>query len=518
MRPSFRSKLVAALAVSALVLSTGVATAASATAPTAALPAPLTPPEAAEPRINGPAVFGVRLGSPVLYSIPATGERPVTFAADGLPPSLSLDPATGRISGVLREKGEFRMVLRATNKLGSAEKKFRIVAGDRIALTPPMGWSSWNCFGKQIDQEKILRTARAMVSSGLSRHGYVYVNMDDGWQGKRTGAEHALQGNEHFPDLKKLVDEIHALGLKAGIYSTPWQTSYASFPGGSADSEDGTWNKAGGKFGKVSFAKADARQWAAWGIDYLKYDWHVIDVPHVAEISEALHATGRDIILSLSNTAPRVHGTDWARLAECWRTTGDIYDVWRDGDQDWHYSVSEIGFSQEAWAPFAGPGHWNDPDMLVVGQLGWGRSIKATRLTPDQQYSHISLWALLSAPLILGCDLEKLDPFTLGLLSNDEVIGVDQDELGTQAVRVGSNGAVDFYSKPLADGSHAFGVFNRGSEPATVSLKKLKPMGVGGTVRARDLWRQKDLGVVTKDTTVTVPPCGVVLLKLSAVK
>jgi alpha-galactosidase len=486
------------------------------------LPAPLTPPAPSTPRINGPAVFGVRPGSPFLYNIPATGERPMSFAADGLPPTLSIDANTGCITGVLKEKGTYPVTLHATNKLGENEKKFRIIAGDRIALTPAMGWSSWNCFAASVTQDEILRMAKAMVSSGLSQHGWTYINVDDGWQGKRTGPDHALVGNEKFPDMPGLVKAIHNLGLKAGTYSTPWQTSYDGFSGGSGDSADSGRNKNGSKFGKFSFAEADAREWAQWGIDYLKYDWWPMDLEHARIMSDALHSTGRDIVFSLSNNGNIANADGYSKLAESWRTTGDIYDVWRDGDHVWHYSVSEIAFSQDRWAPFAGPGHWNDPDMLVVGQVGVGNGgngwtkTHPSRLTPDQQYTHISMWCLLSAPLMIGCDLEKLDPFTNGLLTNDEVLAIDQDELGKEAVRVGADGAVDFYMKPLADGSHALGMFNRGEQAATVGMNKLSGMGMEGNLTARDLWRQRDiLGFSANKSTFTIPANGVILLKLS---
>jgi alpha-galactosidase len=488
------------------------------------LPAPLTPPAPATPRINGPTVFGVRPGSPVLYSIPATGDRPMSFAADGLTSSLSLDSNTGRITGMLKEKGSYPLILRATNKWGSDERKFRIVAGNRIALTPAMGWSSWNCYAATINQYKILGIAQAMVSSGLSQHGWTYINIDDGWQGDRTGPGHSLVGNGNFPDMPGLVKTIHDLGLKSGVYSTPWETSYDGRPGGSAETVDGRWKKIGSKMGKISFAEADAREWAGWGVDYLKYDW-LIDVAHTKEMSDALRATGRDIVFSLSNSGHLADASSYAELAESWRTTGDIYDVWVHGDQSWHYSVSEIAFSQDPWAPFAGPGHWNDPDMLVVGQVGVGNGgngwtkTHPSRLTADQQYTHISMWCLLSAPLILGCDLEKLDPFTLGLLTNDEVLAIDQDELGKEAVRVGTDGAVDYYLKPLADGSHALGIFNRGNESVTAGLIKLSRMGVGGKLLARDLWRQQDIPDFDPNkTTFAVPANGVVLLKLSPKK
>ena len=287
----------------------------------------LTPAAPATPRVNGPGIFGVRPGAPFLYSIPATGQRPMTFAVDGLPAGLTLDAATGRITGSLATAGEHTVTLRAKNALGESTKKFRIVVGDRIALTPPMGWSSWNCWGDAVSQELVLSSARAMAEKGLRDHGWTYINIDDGWQAPRGGEFNAIQGNKKFPDMKALGDELHALGLKFGIYSSPWTGTYAGYVGGSSDNADGTypWVVAGDvdefyhlnkdpkapdakptwvnwNFGKHSFAAADARQWAAWGVDYLKYDWFPNDVAHVQEMTDALRSTGRDIVFSLSYT------------------------------------------------------------------------------------------------------------------------------------------------------------------------------------------------------------------------
>jgi alpha-galactosidase len=477
----------------------------------------LTPPPAPAPRINGPSVFGVRPGAPFLYTIPATGTRPVQFSADSLPSGLALDPGTGRITGSLAAPGQFAVVLKAANALGSATKKFRVVCGDTIALTPPMGWNSWNCWAGAVDQGKVLRSARALVASGLSQHGWTYINIDDTWQGPRNGPDHALEGNKKFPDMQGLVDQIHAMGLKAGIYSTPWETSYAGYPGGSSETDDGAFKKIGGKFGKIPRAKADAQQWAGWGFDYLKYDWNPIDVDHVREMSEALRATGRDIVFSLSNRADFTKAADYAQLANCWRTTGDIYDQWQNGEPDWHYSVSEIAFSQDRWAPYGGPGHWNDPDMLVVGQVGWGSSHHSSYLTADQQYTHISMWCLLSAPLLIGCDLEKLDPFTLNLLSNDEVLALDQDALGRPATRRATDGAIDVFVKELEDGSKAVGFFNRSGMNYSGRFTKLAAIGMGGKQQVRDLWRQKDLPEANGVIDINVPSDGVLLLRITPV-
>lgn len=492
----------------------------------------LTPPVPDTPRINGPAVFGVRPGSPFLYSIPATGKRPMAFAIKDLPAGLVLNEDTGRITGTLPEPGEYEVVLEAQNALGSDTKSFRIVVGEHIALTPPMGWSSWNCWGDAVSQEKVLESARAMVEKGLDRHGWTYINIDDGWQGLRGGSRNALQPNSKFPDMGNLAKAIHELGLKFGIYSGPWRGTYAGYPGGSSDEADGSyeWIKKGKanefrkikgdtwvnwKFGAYSFAKQDAEQWEEWGVDYLKYDWFPNDVPHVQEMSEALRSCKRDIVYSLSNTGIYDNAADYARLANLWRTTGDINDSWN--------SVSGIGFRQDRWAGFTGPSHWSDPDMLVLGMVGWGPNLHPTKLTADEQYSHFSLWCLLSAPLLLGCDLSQLDDFTLSLLTNDEVLAIDQDVLGKQATQIENTGDTVIYAKTLSDGSYAVGLFNRGETEKTISLSwgPWSPLALadgGANFVVRDLWRQKDLGVYKGSFESSVSPHGVVLVRLVPVK
>jgi len=482
------------------------------------MPECLTPAPLATPRINGPSIFGVRPGAPFLYTVPVTGQRPIRYAANGLPAGLSLDAATGRITGRLPDLATYSVVLHAANALGSADKRFVIVVGEKIALTPPLGWNSYNCWAESVDQEKILRSARALVASGLADHGWTYINIDDTWQGERGGQHHAIQGNDKFPDMKALCDGIHALGLKAGIYSSPWVTTYAGFRGGSSDTADGAWQKlkdyeGNKRIGRFEFASNDAAQFADWGFDYLKYDWNPNDVEHTRQMYLALRATGRDIIFSLSNAAPLYAITELSKWAQAWRTTGDIWDTW-ETPGPWQNGVSQIGFNQDAWAPYGGPGGWNDPDMLVVGRVGWGPKLHATKLTPAEQYTHISLWCLLSAPLLIGCDLEHIDAFTLNLLTNDEVLAVDQDSLGISARRVATFGAVDVYRKPLADGSVALGFFNRGDIAHTV-LAKLDRLDLVGSQLARDLWRQKDLGVFKREMSVTIEPHNVMLIRLT---
>ncbi len=477
----------------------------------------LTPKPSKEPRINGAKVFGVRPGSPVLYTIAATGERPMRFGAQGLPNGLSLDAGKGRISGAIPKKGTYKVMLEATNAHGKARRELRIEVGEKICLTPPMGWNSWNCWAGAVDGEKVKSSARAMAETGLINHGWTYINIDDTWQAERGGEYNAIQANDKFPDMKELCDYVHGLGLKIGIYSTPWITSYAGYVGGSSDQEDGAWSKEevggrnrrnGWRHGKFSFAEHDAKQWAAWGMDYLKYDWNPNDVKHVQEMAEALQKCGRDIVYSLSNSAPFDQAAQWAQWANCWRTTGDITDTWS--------SVDKIGFDQDKWAPFAGPGHWNDPDMLVVGKVGWGPNLHPTKLTPDEQYTHISLWCLLSAPMLLGCDLADLDEFTLSLLTNDEVLEVNQDPSGEQARRVTKKDNHEIWAKTMEDGSKAVGLFNRDflfSEPSKIKVT-WEELGIQGKHRVRDLWRQKDLGTFANSFESKVPVHGVVLLRL----
>ena len=478
-----------------------------------------TPKASPAPQINGPGLFGVRPGAPFLYHIPATGARPMQFSASALPNGLQLDSASGDITGVLSNPGEHSVILKARNANGTAEKKFRIMVGETIALTPPMGWNSWNCWGGQVDAEKVLRSARGMLASGLINHGWSYMNIDDSWQGERGGQFHAIQGNQKFPDMKGLCDTIHKMGLKVGIYSTPWVTSYATYPGGSAENPEGTWlkptiPKRGNvnkkvlpwAIGKYSFSTNDANQWAAWGMDYLKYDWNPNELPEAQEMYNALRSSGRDIVFSLSNNSPYTNAPALSKIANCWRTTGDIRDTWD--------SMSKKGFGQDKWKRFASQGHWNDPDMLVVGYVGWGKP-HPTGLTPDEQYTHITMWCLLSSPLLLGCDMDKLDEFTLNLLSNDEVLAVNQDSLGEQATCVSKAGDVCVYAKKLEDGSMAVGLFNLGETPATVTAK-CSELGLSGKSKVRDLWRQKDKGLCDAKLEAQVAPHGAELFKLKA--
>ena len=287
--------------------------------------------------------------------------------------------------------------------------------------------------------------------------------------------------------MKGLCDEIHAMGLKAGIYSTPWITSYAKYVGGSSDDPAGAWSEklADDKFwrhGKYPFAANDARQWAAWGFDYLKYDWNPNDVPHVGGDEQGAAAVGTRHRLQPVELRPVRPG---GRLGPAGQLLAhDRRHLGLLGPQRQRLALQRLGnrlHAGRAGCPFAGPGHWNDPDMLVVGHVGWGPQLHATKLTPDEQYTHISLWCLLSAPLLIGCDMERLDPFTLNLLTNDEVLALDQDALGKQAKHAAAVGAVDVFLKELEDGSKAVGFFNRGDRSRRSSSTSCHSSGLSAS-------------------------------------
>ncbi|USN97933.1 MAG: NPCBM/NEW2 domain-containing protein [Phycisphaeraceae bacterium] len=454
----------------------------------------------APPSINQPRITGATPGKPFLFRLPVSGARPIAFAASSLPPGLMLDGDTGVISGSIDHNGSWDVRVSATNELGTAKGVVTIVGQpDALALTPPMGWNSWNCWGTAVDDGKIRDAADWMVRSGLAEHGFTYINIDDAWEGGRDEQGRMLT-NDKFPDMKALADYVHGKGLKLGIYSSPGPKTCAGYEG------------------SYQHEVQDADRFAEWGIDLLKYDWcsyggiapnpdHDDLMKPYFTMRDALRSSSRDVVYSLCQYGM---GRVWEWGDEVggnyWRTTGDITDTWS--------SMSGIGFSQADHAPYAGPGHWNDPDMLVVGKVGWGPSLHDSRLTPDEQVTHITLWSMLAAPLLIGCDLTQLDQFTLALLTNDEVLAVSQDRLGRQATRVFQDGDSEVWVKPLEDGSVAVALFNRSRREAAITAS-WGDLGLRGRQRVRDLWRRADVDVVDHAFIATVHRHGAVLLRLT---
>jgi len=353
-----------------------------------------------------------------------------------------------------------------------------------LAPTPPMGWNSWNKFGCNVSDKLIREMADAVVSSGMQAAGYQYVNIDDCWQVSRDPSGTIVADPARFPSgIKALADYVHGKGLKLGIYT---------------DAGTGTCEK---RPGSLNHEVQDAKTYASWGIDYVKIDWcnaEGLD-PEVqyAKLRDALANSGRPIVFSICNWGVKTPWRWGPATGNLWRTTGDINDTYE--------RMSLIGFGQNGLEKFAGPGHWNDPDMLEVGNGGMKR---------DEYRTHMALWALLAAPLLAGNDLRNMSPETKELLLNSEVLAVDQDAKGVQGHRVWEEGPLEIWVKPLADGGHAVGLFNR-SESATKMTLDFKSIGAPASAKLRDLLDHKDLGTAQNSYSAEVPKHGVVLVKVS---
>ena len=440
----------------------------------------LTPAAPATPRFNTPAVFGVRPGSPVIFRFGVSGEKPIKITADQLPEGLKLTEE-GVLSGSIDHECEIHFTAIAENAKGKAQQPFTLKVGQKIALTPPMGWNSWNCWALSVSQEKVMSSAQALIDKGLADYGYCYMNIDDGWEAPERNADGTIAVNEKFPSMKALGDWLHERGLKFGIYSSPGDYT------------------CGGYLGSIDHELQDAESYNSWGIDYLKYDWCGYGRAHAKEkdkgvasyirpyllMQKYLREQPRDIFYSLCQYG-MAKVWEWGRFvdANSWRTTGDITDTWK--------SMYDIGFKRQAGlAPYAAPGHWNDPDMLIVGKVGWSSNLRDSRLTPDEQYTHITLWCLLASNMLIGCDIAQMDEFTVNLLCNNEVNAINQDLLGQQADRKVKDGSIEVWSRPLENGDTAMGFFNVGSQDLKVDFSKyVSPAAVA---KLRDLWRQKDL-------------------------
>ena len=373
--------------------------------------------------------------------------------------------------------------LPARNPLPALHK----VPDNGLARTPPMGWNSWNKFASKVDDPTVRSIADAMASNGMKDAGYLYINIDDTWEAGRD-AQGNIQTNKKFPDMKALADYVHSKGLKLGIYSSPGPNTCAGYEG------------------SYGHEAQDARTYADWGIDYLKYDWCGArtlytdeEMPALYQImGEALVKTKRPIVYSLCQYG-RLDVWKWGADAggNLWRTTGDIRDAWD--------SMSRIGFGQNDLAPWARPGHWNDPDMLEIGNGS---------MSETEYRTHMSLWAILAAPLLAGNDLRSMKPEINAILTNRDVIAVDQDRLGKQGQRIWKSGDQEIWSRPLSGDAMAIAFFNRAADPATISVK-LADLKLTGKWKARDLWIHQNVQLTEPEYSATVAGHGVVMLRLS---
>lgn len=455
----------------------------------------LTPKPKPSPRLNNPTIYGARPGNPFLFRIPCQGLRPISFKVEGLPEGITLDAKEGILRGTTPTKrGTYTLNFFATNAKGKARKSMKLVVGDTLALTPPMGWNSWNAHYDKVTDAYMRKAADAMVSSGLADAGFAYVNVDDCWMTKKGDARlrdenGRILTNSRFPDMKAMADYIHRHGLKAGLYTSP-----------------GPWTCAG-YTGAWQHEAIDAQTFAEWGFDFLKYDWCSyegvatlegrprFEKPYV-QMGDLLKKQKRDILLNMCQ-----YGMDkvweWGGSVggHTWRTTGDI-----PPNNFWPVAAHNMTLTE-----FAKPGQWNDPDYLV---LGWyavgdgGTGVRATH-SPNEQYSYVTLWSLMAAPFFYSGDMTRLDDFTKGLLTNPEVIEVNQDELGKQARVIRQMSDAWILAKPLANGDVAIGVVNPGEFDSKITFTKAE-LGLKGDWTSRDVWRMKDRGPLADKTTLTL--------------
>jgi len=499
----------------------------------------LTPEPKSEPRVNSPKRFGVRPGSPFLFNIAVTGKRPMTFSAKNLPQGLLLNPESGLITGQLDTRGKYFVQLQVKNKIGKTENTLEIVVGDTLSLTPYMGWNHWYSFTNRVTDEIMRKAADIIIESGMVNYGYNYVNIDDTWMmeitqennaiihnqailpnneglnerfskkptgksGELRDKEGNINANALFPDMKKLTDYIHSKGLKAGIYTSPGPFT------------------CGGYEGSFMYEMQDAQRFAGWGFDLLKYDWCSFGRTFTGKLTldkakepyirmgYALQQQKRDIILNLCQ-----YGIEdvWEWGAEVgghsWRTSGDFgWQLIPNGSL--YPNLISIGFYHELIYTFNGPGSWNDPDYILIGSRGDGSKFE---LSPSEQYTHMTLWCILAAPLVFSGDLTKLDDFTLNILCNSEVIEVNQDPLGKSGHRIYQDDEREVWAKQLEDGSYAVGLFNVGEFENIVSIR-LEDLGLTGKHRVRDLWRQKDLGEFTHVFEMKIPRHGAGMVRI----
>ena len=472
---------------------------------------PIASSRSSVPLLNYPRITGATPGKPFMFQVPASGDEPLTFAAKNLPAGLALNSSTGLITGSLKAAGRTEVALTITNATGRATGTLTIVGGSNaLALTPPLGWNSWNAWGNTVTADRVRASADGMVKSGLNRQGYAYINIDDLWEGGERNnpasgrnPDGEMKTHANFPDMKGLVDHIHSLGLKAGIYSSPGPTTCQGYTA--------SWEH----------EAQDAKTFATWGFDYLKYDWcsynRIAPRPTLEDrkkpykmMADIIKALDRDVVFSICQYGAG-NVWEWGREVggQLWRMTGDIRDNWP--------SMSGIGFQQTGREQYSGPGGWNDTDMLVVGQVGWSQGTRPTDLTKNEQLTHMALWSLQAAPLLIGADLSVIDEWTTNILGNREMLAVNQDVLGKAAGRKFSDGWVEVWSRPLEDGTIAVGLFNRGPEPATVSAK-WADLGLSGSHPVRDIWLQKDLGRMSDQLSATVPRHGVLFVKIGTPK
>lgn len=444
------------------------------------------------PRINGAMKVGIRPNTPFYYPMAVTGMRPMNFQAEGLPEGLVLDAKVGIIRGIPAKAGEYNVQLTATNSHGKTQRALKIVVGDELALTPPMGYLSWNVVEGLICEAFLKELADAFVQFGLRDVGYQYINLDDCWQGGRDAGGRVYPDNIRFPNgMKEVGDYLHENGLKFGIYSTPGPVTCAGY------------------VGTMNFEESDVAAWASWGVDYLKYDGCSTPPERSAELygimGDLLKKSGRSVVYCGRKDAG----------SQLWRIGGDLRDQWNIQGRD--VGIIQSFEKVQKFADMQKPGGWNDPDMLVVGIYGKGSSgadkTDSKGCTDTEYRSHMSLWALMSSPLFITADIRHINPVSLETLTNPEVIEINQDPLGNFPKQIGEPSDLEVWVKEMEDGSKAVALFNKSSEQKEMMVK-WESIGLKGNHLVRDLWERKDMGKFKSSYSAVVPSHGVVLIRI----
>ncbi len=533
---------------------TGAAPKAIKLAPSNPTVAPTAEPD--KPQITVPGIIGIRLNTPVLFTVSAVGQPPIRYAAKGLPRGLNLDAETGQIRGTVTQVGTHTLTVTAKNAMGTDSRKIQLVAGDTVCLTPPLGWNSYDCFGDNVVESEILANAR-YAHDNLLPHGWEYIIVDYRWYdpnaatppnnpnahkdailtmdqyGRLEPAPNRFPSAANGKGFKPLADTIHGMGLKFGIHimrGIPRQAVKQNVPieGSAFHAADAaktasvcpwcpdmygvdTSQPAG-----QAWYDSILRQYASWGVDYIKVD--DMSAPYSAgeieAVRKAIDKCGRAIAFSLSpGDTPVEQAKHVQANANLWRISGDFWDEWG--------AVSHQFDLISRWQGNGGPGRWPDADMIPLGHLSVGnRSVgndRTTRLTRDEQLTMMSLWAIAPSPLMLGMNLPDNDAWTLSLLTNDEVLAINQDKAGKQAVRLPQPTGIagtEIWTRAMADGSHVIGLFNRLRVSMPVHIR-WSEIGLAKVKTVRDVWQRKDLPVSADEMETTVGPHGAMLFRIT---
>ena len=466
--------------------------------------APATPFSGA-PKINLASIFGASPNKPFLLRIPVTGKRPIRYDAQNLPDGLTL--RDNIITGQVSKAGVYEIVLTAENSLGKAEKAVTLeIEPNHVIVTPLLGFTTWNAFSSRVTQKDMLDTAHNLVKHGLSEYGYRYVNLDSGWQYEYGGELDAIQPNPKFPDMKAMTDEIHSLGLKCGIYSTPMLTAwgcpeeYKSIPGCTQGEPDIRYTQTNGGIGVIHKEENNAKQWEEWGFDYLKYDWSPTDTVNAELMRQELMKLNRDFGFCVTVNALYQYISYWSGYCNSYRNNGDSRGFWEN--------LLQIYNTYDGYEKHMNKGHYYDLDMLDVGKCVFRN--RDNFLTEDEQIVSYSMRAFLNSPIQLSAVLDEISDFDLALYCNEEIIAINQDTAFAPSIPVfrykKDEVILDIYEKLLADGSYAYAFFNMGETSENVNTIFSEKSNL------RDVWAKENLGAL--DTlTFTMPKHTVRIIK-----